>query len=344
MTFGSLDAIATKLFLATDTTLTSTELAKTTKTTRKARITKISKTLASKTQTTTPASDETTTPILKSSTPSAFTKAIQTTTTTASTLSPTKAITTTSTTTRVSTSCVGHYWPVANKAVDDVIGHHSAESNGSPKFTTDRFGLADEALRIYNNVTAWRLPRGRYVKGDTTITMWIKKIECNKWAPYGNFILFLFDDFNLNLLYLSIHKSIVCFGTVVEKTNVCGSSYSDCSDHFEIRDINNIAVAINQGIKVPVDSWYHLAYVYEETTVEIYVNGTLSRKNSDFVASSAIKTFRESNFIGMGEFSNKQYYVSNIVLDEIKLFNKALTREQVLLDMNAVNGIASGIC
>jgi hypothetical protein len=73
---------------------------------------------------------------------------------------------------------VGHYWPVANKAVDDVIGHQSADSNGSPRFSNDRFGVANGALRIYSRETAWRLPQGRYYKGDTTLTMWVKNIAC----------------------------------------------------------------------------------------------------------------------------------------------------------------------
>jgi hypothetical protein len=111
--------------------------------------------------------------------------------------STTSTTSTTSATTPVSTSCVGHYWPVENKAVEDVIGHQSATSNGSPQFTRDRFGVVDGALRIYSSSTAWRLPHGRYIKGDTTITMWVKDIECGGYhpnpkdslaiAPYGIF-------------------------------------------------------------------------------------------------------------------------------------------------------------
>jgi hypothetical protein len=98
--------------------------------------------------------------------------------TTASQLTTTKSI-------PVSTACVSHYWPVANKAVEDVIGDQSAASNGSPRFAKNRFGVADGALRIFSKGTTWWLPPGSYIKGDTTLTMWLKKIECKHIGPYG---------------------------------------------------------------------------------------------------------------------------------------------------------------
>jgi hypothetical protein len=75
----------------------------------------------------------------------------------------------------------------------------------------------------------------------------------------------------------------------------------------------------------------------------MYVNGTLYGSSGNVFASSTLDAVREPNFIGMGE-SATENRVSNALLDEIRLYNKALTPEQVVLDMNAVNEIASGIC
>jgi hypothetical protein len=94
---------------------------------------------------------------------------------------------------------------------------------------------------------------------------------------------------------------------------------------------------------VPVETWYHLAYVYEGMKISNYVNGTLTAYIFSDFASSTTNSFREPNFIGMGE-TEKSIYVSNTVIDDIKLFNKALTQQQIMLDMNASHGIASGIC
>jgi hypothetical protein len=73
----------------------------------------------------------------------------------------------------------------------------------------------------------------------------------------------------------------------------------------------------------------------------IYVNGTLSVSQS--LETSTMNTVRNENFIGMGRYGEYSHF-SNILLDEIKLFNKELTPKQVLLDMNASDGIAAGIC
>jgi hypothetical protein len=94
---------------------------------------------------------------------------------------------------------------------------------------------------------------------------------------------------------------------------------------------------------VPIGLWYHFAVVYEDTTASIYVNGNLTVKLLRMFEFSTINDNRESNFIGMGQEKGADY-VANIAIDKIKLFNKALTHDQVRMDMNAVDGIASGIC
>jgi hypothetical protein len=91
------------------------------------------------------------------------------------------------------TSCVGNYWPIGNGAVTDLVGGKSANST-SPVFVTDRFGIANGAIRVNNSFTAWKLPSAPYVQGATTITLWVLKNKCIPWAPYGNnFDLILFD-------------------------------------------------------------------------------------------------------------------------------------------------------
>jgi hypothetical protein len=139
-----------------------------------------------------------------------------------------------------------------------------------------------------------------------------------------------------------------------EKAAVYLESNSDCSDYFFIRCITDVSGNSSSGlIKSPLETWHHLAVVYNSTTVSIHVNGALSSHTINMFASSTMNTIRERNFIGMGESSifmgessrfSSGYYFSNIVIDEIKLFNKALTLDQIILDMAASNGVASGIC
>ena len=97
----------------------------------------------------------------------------------------TKTTETTSTVSPVSSSCMGHYWPIVNQAVKDTITGKSATNMGSPQFVADRFGAAKGAIQLDSNASAWKLPVDRYVMGDTTVTMWVKKLSCTNGA-YGN--------------------------------------------------------------------------------------------------------------------------------------------------------------
>jgi hypothetical protein len=71
------------------------------------------------------------------------------------------------------------------------------------------------------------------------------------------------------------------------------------------------------------------------------VNGALSGSNSNVFDSSTINTTRLYNYFGR---SHHNGYVAFVHLDEIKIYNKALTLDQVKLDMNTVGIPTSGIC
>jgi hypothetical protein len=106
------------------------------------------------------------------------------------------------------------------------------------------------------------------------------------------------------------------------KTNFYISSINDCTEFFEIRrTTSDEGFNLFGSVKMPVDTWYHLAYVFKDTNVSSYMNGTLSDSKFDTVASSTVNAVREPNFIGMGYNTDGVLWVSNIVLDEIKIFN-----------------------
>jgi hypothetical protein len=80
------------------------------------------------------------------------------------------------------TSCVGHYWPIAHKTVTDTIGGKSAKSE-KPQFVMDRFGVANEAISVNSSASSWILPTGNFFQCNTTLTMWVKKIQCGPLKP-----------------------------------------------------------------------------------------------------------------------------------------------------------------
>jgi hypothetical protein len=92
-------------------------------------------------------------------------------------------------------ACLGHYWPIGNQSVTDTVTGKSATSNGSPRFISDRNGVADGALWVNGSAaTAWQLPTDTYFQGDTTVTMWLKKSLCQS-GSYGDFFFFNFKIF-----------------------------------------------------------------------------------------------------------------------------------------------------
>jgi hypothetical protein len=85
--------------------------------------------------------------------------------------------------------------------------------------------------------------------------------------------------------------------------------------------------------------WYHVAFVHSGTTLTLYVNGAVSGSRTGGAPSSLMNITRLYNYFGYSESG----WIGNVLLDEIKLYNKALTQAQIQLDMNTV-GIPSGIC
>jgi hypothetical protein len=114
----------------------------------------------------------------------------------------------------------------------------------------------------------------------------------------------------------------------------------NCQDYFEVDNAVGQLSYVLGSISVPPNTWYHLAYVYNGTNAYIYVNGTLSASSSNFYASSTINATRSSATFGYSTLG----YWGSVSLDEIKLYNKALTAAQVQLDMNTLGIPKSGIC
>jgi hypothetical protein len=60
----------------------------------------------------------------------------------------------------------------------DLVGLVKTTSRGSPQFTADRFGNANDAILVNSSTSWWRLPDGVYLYGDYTITAWVKNLGC----------------------------------------------------------------------------------------------------------------------------------------------------------------------
>jgi hypothetical protein len=81
------------------------------------------------------------------------------------------------------------------------------------------------------------------------------------------------------------------------------------------------------GISIPLNQWTHLTYVYDGTIAKGYVNGQLDK--SDSIGSFTIRTSTRPLWVGRLQTS----YNFEGLIDEARIYNRALTAEEILLAM-----------
>jgi hypothetical protein len=120
------------------------------------------------------------------------------------------------------------------------------------------------------------------------------------------------------------------------------SGGQDCADRLKVcgvavgsacNCVPNFSLNRNGLIKIHSADWYHLALVFEGKKASIYVNGELSISDPSMFDISELRTTSAKSFFGP----------SHVLLDEIKIYNKALSQINVKVDMTTV-GINYTIC
>lgn len=113
---------------------------------------------------------------------------------------------------------------------------------------------------------------------------------------------------------------------------------------LEVTDANRPICAIGTGAAyneaassaaLSLDTWYHLACVWNGATLALYVNGAQ-------VASTAqtLTPVANSTPLSLGQFGNG-FDLLHGQLDDVRIYNLALTGEQILTDMQTPVGAGS---
>ena len=105
----------------------------------------------------------------------------------------------------------------------------------------------------------------------------------------------------------------------------------------ELINRNNSAVGLVKSVTVPTLStgiWYHFAWVCTTNQSKLYLNGVL-RDTTSFTANSG--TFNTQNIGVRQRVANDGW--TNGSIDELSIYNAALTQEQIDLIYSAGTGI-----
>ena len=128
------------------------------------------------------------------------------------------------------------------------------------------------------------------LKGDFTVTIWLKINSSASFIPIINF-----GDFEINIENFKINA-------------------------FSINNINGL----NTLNILALNEWHHVAFVLEKTTGFIYVNGSLSATRGIQAIPQYIKM--TNNFIGKMHMHMQYAYA---ILDDIMIFKGAMNASQI---------------
>jgi hypothetical protein len=213
-----------------------------------------------------------------------------------------------------------NYWPLDD--MSDVVGKKDILFCSNYTFTADRKSVPNSALRLNNGYC--RLPEDYYLRSQYTVSAWIKPKTFSKYAT----ILMLSNSVGEMLTYQALlftFTNLDNFGPVmVNKWN------------------NQDFIFLNSDGKLTPNVWQHVAFVLGDGIAQIFIDGALvASGQTDRNKIRAIggkdlpqDVVRSNNFIGKAIVEHPDYQNAAMDLDELKLFSRALTSNEIKAEMN----------
>jgi len=190
----------------------------------------------------------------------------------------------------------------------------SASDDSTYTYVNDHTNDPTKAA-IHLNQMYLQAPANIYFNKIFTITAWINYISFNNNNNNHLIPSTLIDFGNTNqqdsivlaTMPNSNQMSAVIFQDMLESNNILGST----------------GLALN--------TWYYVAYVYNGTAGYLYLNGHLVSSASQ-LAPNGVE--RMNCFIGKSNSNSSDSLTADAIYDEIRIYDVALTKEQITSDMN----------
>lgn len=203
---------------------------------------------------------------------------------------------------------LGNYWHFNGQDWRDLITGNDVINCENALTAVDRFGRPDSALYLNNGYCA--VKPGVYFDGsDYTISGWIKPIVFVGWD---------------RLLEFSNGPN----------TEIVDVSYDSGNNQIVISEIyfyNISKVQLISTKAIKADEWTHIATTLNSTHLTLYLNGTYSNS----IENSLRPLNVNRTICTFGQNSWWPGYPSNAVFDDIRIYNRALSDQEIIDEMNS---------
>ena len=181
-------------------------------------------------------------------------------------------------------------------------------AGASPFFVNDKNGRPNSALDLNGGYMV--VPPGVYFSTAYTISTWIMPVQVGVYArvlDFGN------GQNSDNIVLVQSTSSSYMQPVLIEFDS----------------NVEFFRLILTQTL--PLQSWYFLTATYDGTTPLLYINGVaLTATSTAYTMPRSV--VRSSNYIGKSNWADGMSYS---LLDDLRIYNRALTSAEITALMNA---------
>jgi hypothetical protein len=229
------------------------------------------------------------------------------------------------------TSGLVAYYNFNGGSLNDSSGYNNniTFSNATP--TTDRNGKANNAY-LFNGTSNYMAVANSPSLNPDNITLYaIVKVNGFYYGTdHANFILAKGWDGDAGMYFMD-YTDFGSTGLPDTTHEFFGSAYGDNNDPF-----GSAAGVTDSVTQITTGTWYKLTYTYDGSTSKFYVNGVListAIKSSVSFTPNSLPLYIGEN----GDPDNLFPYWFNGVIDEIRIYNRALPPQAITELANLTN-------
>ena len=214
------------------------------------------------------------------------------------------------------------YWSfdedtVKGKTVEDIWGNQDAEMIGNLQIVPGKFGEAVQLgggagarVQITDDIEKAELPTE-----EMTVELWAWDEQFIEW---GGYVVAVQDN------------------GAFEKGWLLGTRWKAFSFALSSEDADDgdgLLTYLNAASSSEANKWYHVVGTYDSKEMKIYVDGKL--EGTSGVQSGPIN-YPDRVFFSIGAYKDdNEDFVHNGMLDEVRIYNRALSEKEVLHNLEA---------